>query len=50
MEDGAVVFDLQNAKYSVSDEHNKCVIHFGQKNAISYAACSMWRAKAKRYA
>src|SRR5258706_2114608 len=27
MEDGAVVFDLQHAKYSVSGENNKCLLH-----------------------
>src|SRR5690349_26599 len=28
MEDGAVVFDLERAKYSVSGENSKCLIHF----------------------
>lgn len=28
MEDGAVVFDLRHARYSVSGESNKCLIHF----------------------
>ncbi len=28
MEDGAVVFDLQHAKYSVSGENSKCLLHF----------------------
>jgi hypothetical protein len=28
MEEGAVVFDLERAKYSVSGENNKCVLHF----------------------
>jgi hypothetical protein len=28
IEDGAVVFDLAAAKYSVSAEHEKCVLHF----------------------
>ena len=27
LEDGAVVFDLARAKYSVSGEHNKCLLH-----------------------
>jgi hypothetical protein len=27
-EDGAVIFDLAEAKYSVSGENNKCLIHF----------------------
>ena len=27
VEDGAVVFDLQNAKYSVSGETSKCLLH-----------------------
>jgi hypothetical protein len=28
IEDGAVVFDLAAAKYSVSSEHEKCILHF----------------------
>ena len=28
VEDGAVVFDLQSAKYSVSGENSKCLLHF----------------------
>jgi hypothetical protein len=27
MEDGAVVFDLGDARYSISGEHNKCLLH-----------------------
>src|SRR5262249_66084 len=27
-EDGAVLFDLAEAKFSISGEHNKCLIHF----------------------
>ena len=27
VEDGAVLFDLAQAKYSISGEHNKCVLH-----------------------
>src|SRR5437868_12458489 len=27
-EDGAVLFDLAEAKYSVSGDNNKCLIHF----------------------
>ena len=27
IEDGAVVFDLAEAKYSISGEHNKCLLH-----------------------
>ena len=27
MEDGAVVFDLADAKYSISGEYNKCLLH-----------------------
>ena len=27
-EDGAVLFDLGEAKYSISGENNKCLIHF----------------------
>ncbi len=28
VEDGAVVFDLENAKYCVSGETSKCLLHF----------------------
>ena len=28
VEDGAIVFDLEHAKYSVSGENSKCLIHF----------------------
>ena len=36
MEDGAVVFDLERAKYSVSGEHNKCLLHLWseERNAV----------------
>jgi hypothetical protein len=27
LEDGAAVFDLAQAKYSISGEHNKCLLH-----------------------
>src|SRR5689334_14096886 len=27
-EDGAMLFDLADAKFSISGEHNKCLIHF----------------------
>src|SRR5258708_16535524 len=27
LEDGSVVFDLGRAKYSISGEHNKCLLH-----------------------
>ena len=27
LEDGAVIFDLAEAKYSISGEHNKCLLH-----------------------
>ncbi len=27
LEDGAVMFDLAQAKYSISGEHNKCLLH-----------------------
>ena len=27
LEDGAVAFDLRQAKYSISGEHNKCLLH-----------------------
>ena len=36
MEDGAVVFDLERAKYSVSGENNKCLLHLWseERNAV----------------
>src|SRR6266571_4836154 len=36
VEDGAVVFDFSNARYSVSGEHGKCVLHLwsGERNAV----------------
>ncbi len=27
VEDGAIAFDLAESKYSVSGEHNKCLLH-----------------------
>ena len=27
IEDGAVMFDLAQSKYSISGEHNKCLLH-----------------------
>jgi len=36
VEDGAVLFDLERAKYSVSGEHNKCLLHLWseERNAV----------------
>jgi hypothetical protein len=36
IEDGAVVFDFADAKYSVSGEHNKCLLHFwsAERNVV----------------
>jgi len=36
VEDGAVVFDLERAKYSVSGENNKCLLHLWseERNAV----------------
>jgi len=36
LEDGAVAFDLAQAKYSVSGEHNKCLLHLwsAERNAV----------------
>ena len=36
VEDGAVVFDLADAKYSISGEYNKCLIHFwsNERNVV----------------
>jgi hypothetical protein len=36
LEDGAVVFDLAQAKYSISGEHNKCLLHLwsAERNAV----------------
>ncbi|HEV3513412.1 MAG TPA: hypothetical protein VGS05_17005 [Candidatus Sulfotelmatobacter sp.] len=36
LEDGAVAFDLGQAKYSISGEHNKCLLHLwsAERNAV----------------
>lgn len=36
IEDGAVVFDLCESKYSISGEHNKCLLHFwsSERNVV----------------
>ena len=36
LEDGAVVFDLLESKYSISGEYNKCVLHLwsAERNAV----------------
>lgn len=36
LEDGAVAFDLSHAKYSISGEHNKCLLHFwsAERNTV----------------
>jgi hypothetical protein len=36
LEDGAVMFDLLESKYSISDEYNKCVLHLwsSERNAM----------------
>jgi hypothetical protein len=36
LEDGAVMFDLAQAKYSISGEHNKCLLHLwsAEKNTV----------------
>lgn len=36
LEDGAVAFDLGRAKYSISGEHNKCLLHLwsSERNAV----------------
>ena len=36
IEDGAVTFDLAQAKYSISGEHNKCVLHLwsAERNTV----------------
>src|SRR5881394_1259679 len=36
LEDGAVVFDLAQAKYSISGEHNKCLLHLwsSERNVV----------------
>jgi hypothetical protein len=36
IEDGEVLFDLSEAKYSISSEHDKCVIHFwsSERNCV----------------
>ena len=36
LEDGAVAFDLSWAKYSISGEHNKCLLHLwsAERNTV----------------
>jgi len=36
LEDGAVTFDLERSKYSISGEHNKCLLHLwsAERNAV----------------
>lgn len=36
MEDGAVTFDLAHARYSLSSEHNKCLLHLwsSERNVV----------------
>ena len=36
LEDGAVTFDLAQAKYSISGEHNKCLLHLwsAERNTV----------------
>ena len=36
LEDGAVAFDLERAKYSISGEYNKCLLHLwsAERNAV----------------
>src|SRR3954451_11666715 len=36
LEDGAVTFDLAQSKYSISGEHNKCLLHFwsAERNTV----------------
>ena len=36
LDDGAVVFDLLESKYSISGEYNKCVLHLWstERNAV----------------
>src|SRR5512147_2656461 len=36
IEDGEVIFDLSEAKYSIASEHDKCVIHFwsSERNCV----------------
>jgi hypothetical protein len=36
LEDGAVAFDLERSKYSISGEHNKCLLHLwsAERNAV----------------
>jgi hypothetical protein len=36
LEDGAIAFDLASAKYSISGEHNKCLLHLwsAERNAV----------------
>ena len=42
LDDGAAMFDLAQAKYSISGEHNKCLLHLwsdGAKHGAASAGC-----------
>lgn len=34
VEDGAIVFDLAESKYSISGEYNKCLVHLWSSERI----------------
>jgi len=40
VEEGAIAFDLAEAKYSVSGEHHKCLLHLWSSERNSGGACS----------
>jgi 3-oxoacyl-[acyl-carrier-protein] synthase III len=43
LEDGAVAFDLGRAKYSISGEYNKCLLHLWSASEIPCGECSTRR-------
>ena len=43
LEDGATTFDLAQAKYSISGEYNKCLLHIGRRSEMRSGGCWMPR-------
>src|SRR5258707_15135790 len=52
LEDGSVVFDLGRAKYSISSEHNKCLLHLWsvERNTVRRGTVSEVKNRALRSA
>ena len=49
-EDGKVLFDLREAKYSLTTEHNRCTLHLwgAERNMVRRVSAALPRAKAMR--